>query len=102
MIKTATSVGLTLTFAGWQSNLIVYLIEEFEVESIDAAQISNLVNGAGSLIPVLAAIYYCRLIQWLLFYHLGFIPPLFIGTSFSSLANPFFRFTKLNIIRACK
>lgn len=56
MIKTATSVGLTLTFAGWQSNLIVYLIEEFEVESIDAAQISNLVNGAGSLIPVLAAI----------------------------------------------
>ncbi|XP_009606455.1 protein NRT1/ PTR FAMILY 2.7-like [Nicotiana tomentosiformis] len=52
----ATSVGLTLTFAGWQSNLIVYLIKEFEVESIDAAQISNLVNGAGSLIPVLAAI----------------------------------------------
>ncbi|XP_060174450.1 protein NRT1/ PTR FAMILY 2.7-like [Lycium barbarum] len=52
----ASSVGLTLAFGGWQSNLIVYLIEEFEVESIDAAQISNLVNGAGSLIPVLAAI----------------------------------------------
>ncbi|OIT37461.1 protein nrt1 ptr family 2.3 [Nicotiana attenuata] len=52
----ATSVGLTLTFTGWQSNLIVYLIEEFEVESINAAQISNLVNGAGSLIPVVAAI----------------------------------------------
>lgn len=34
----------------------MYLIKEFGVESIDAAQISNLVNGAGSLIPVLAAI----------------------------------------------
>lgn len=33
-----------------------YLIKEFDVESIDAAQISNLVNGAGSLIPVVAAI----------------------------------------------
>ncbi|KAK4719913.1 hypothetical protein R3W88_018251 [Solanum pinnatisectum] len=52
----ASSVGLTLAFGGWTSNLIVYLIKEFDVESIDAAQISNLVNGAGSLIPVLAAI----------------------------------------------
>lgn len=52
----ASSVGLTLAFGGWTNNLIVYLIKEFDVESIDAAQISNLVNGAGSLIPVLAAI----------------------------------------------
>ncbi|XP_015077961.1 protein NRT1/ PTR FAMILY 2.7-like [Solanum pennellii] len=52
----ASSVGLTLAFGGWTSNLIVYLIKEFNVESIDAAQISNLVNGAGSLIPVVAAI----------------------------------------------
>ncbi|KAH0751296.1 hypothetical protein KY290_030528 [Solanum tuberosum] len=53
---TASSVGLTLAFVGWTSNLIVYLIKEFDVESIDAVQISNLVNGAGSLIPVVAAI----------------------------------------------
>ncbi|KAH0663308.1 hypothetical protein KY284_028239 [Solanum tuberosum] len=52
----ASSVGLALAFVGWTSNLIVYLIKEFDVESIDAAQISNLVNGAGSLIPVVAAI----------------------------------------------
>ncbi|TMW93999.1 hypothetical protein EJD97_010892, partial [Solanum chilense] len=52
----ASSVGLTLAFGGWTNNLIVYLIKEFDVESIDAAQISNLVNGAGSLIPVVAAI----------------------------------------------
>ncbi|WMV35840.1 hypothetical protein MTR67_029225 [Solanum verrucosum] len=53
---TASSVGLTLAFVGWTSNLIVYLIKEFDVESIDAVQIANLVNGAGSLTPVLAAI----------------------------------------------
>ncbi|KAM3374122.1 protein NRT1/ PTR FAMILY 2.7 isoform X1 [Capsicum galapagoense] len=52
----ASSIGLTLAYGGWSFNLIVYLIKEFDVESIDAAQISNLVNGAGSLIPVLAAI----------------------------------------------
>ncbi|KAK4719914.1 hypothetical protein R3W88_018252 [Solanum pinnatisectum] len=53
---TGSSVGLTLAFVGWTSNLIVYLIKEFDVESIDAVQIANLVNGAGSLIPVLTAI----------------------------------------------
>ncbi|WMV35841.1 hypothetical protein MTR67_029226 [Solanum verrucosum] len=52
----ASSVGLALAFVGWTSNLIVYLIKEFDVDSIDAAQISNLVNGAGSLIPIVAAI----------------------------------------------
>ncbi|KAM3374123.1 protein NRT1/ PTR FAMILY 2.7 [Capsicum galapagoense] len=52
----ASIVGLTLAFGGWSFNLIVYLIQGFDVESIDAAQISNLVNGAGNLIPVLAAI----------------------------------------------
>ncbi|XP_060197128.1 protein NRT1/ PTR FAMILY 2.7-like [Lycium barbarum] len=52
----ATTVSVTLAFGGWTSNLIVYLIKEFNVESIDAAQISNLVNGAGCLVPVLAAI----------------------------------------------
>ncbi|WMV35834.1 hypothetical protein MTR67_029219 [Solanum verrucosum] len=52
----ASLVGLTLAFGGLTSNLIVYLIKEFDVESIDAAQITNLVNGAGGLTPVLAAI----------------------------------------------
>ncbi|TMX02219.1 hypothetical protein EJD97_022296 [Solanum chilense] len=52
----ATTTCLTLAFGGWTSNLIVYLIKEFDMESIDAAQIYNLVNGAGSLIPVAAAI----------------------------------------------
>ncbi|CAK9169132.1 unnamed protein product [Ilex paraguariensis] len=54
--KRATTAGLTLAGGGWMSNLIVYLIQEFNVKSINAAQISNIVNACTSLIPVLGAI----------------------------------------------
>ncbi|KAJ9178186.1 hypothetical protein P3X46_010091 [Hevea brasiliensis] len=47
---------LTLAGAGWAANLIVYLIEEFNVKSIDAAQISNVVNGGSNLVPIFGAI----------------------------------------------
>ncbi|KAH7838487.1 hypothetical protein Vadar_027158 [Vaccinium darrowii] len=53
---TATMAGLTLAAAGWNSNLIVYLIGEFNVKSIDAAQIWNVVNGCTTMFPVLGAI----------------------------------------------
>ncbi|KAL2471250.1 Protein NRT1/PTR FAMILY 2.7 [Abeliophyllum distichum] len=52
----ATVAGLTLAGGGWLSNLIVYLIEEFHIYSIDAAQINNVVNGCTSLFPVVGAI----------------------------------------------
>ncbi|KAK9940266.1 hypothetical protein M0R45_016934 [Rubus argutus] len=48
--------GLTLAAGGWVSNLIVYLIQEFNVKSIDAAQISNVINGSTSFFPVIGAI----------------------------------------------
>jgi peptide/histidine transporter 3/4 len=48
--------GLTLAAGGWGSNLIVYLIQEFNVKSIDAAQISNVINGSTSFFPVIGAI----------------------------------------------
>uniref|UniRef100_A0A2N9IT34 Uncharacterized protein n=2 Tax=Fagus sylvatica TaxID=28930 RepID=A0A2N9IT34_FAGSY len=48
--------GLTLATGGWQSNLIVYLIEVFNVKSINAAQISNITNGCTNLFPVIGAI----------------------------------------------
>ncbi|KAL3741052.1 hypothetical protein ACJRO7_022209 [Eucalyptus globulus] len=41
---------------GWMVNLIVFLIEKFNVNRIDAAQIFNVVNGCIGLLPVLAAI----------------------------------------------
>ena len=48
--------GLTLAAGGWGANLIVYLIEEFSVKRIDAAQISNVVSGSTSLFPIVGAI----------------------------------------------
>ncbi|XP_043701387.1 protein NRT1/ PTR FAMILY 2.7-like isoform X1 [Telopea speciosissima] len=53
---TAAVIGLTLASAGWLSNLIVYLIEEFNVKSVDAAQISNVVSGCTSLFPIAGAV----------------------------------------------
>ncbi|KDP44131.1 hypothetical protein JCGZ_05598 [Jatropha curcas] len=51
-----TVTCLTLAVAGWLSNLIVYLIGEFNVKSIDAAQVSNVVYGGSSLFPIVGAI----------------------------------------------
>ncbi|KAL5831241.1 hypothetical protein ACOSQ4_016595 [Xanthoceras sorbifolium] len=51
-----TVTGLTLAGAGWSANLIVYMIEEFNIKSIDAAQIANVVNGCVCLFPVIGAI----------------------------------------------
>ncbi|KAI5322195.1 hypothetical protein L3X38_031267 [Prunus dulcis] len=51
-----TFMCLTLAAGGWQSNLIVYLIQEYNVKSIDAAQVSNAVNGCTCLFPIIGAI----------------------------------------------
>ncbi|KAG8085191.1 hypothetical protein GUJ93_ZPchr0010g8640 [Zizania palustris] len=48
--------GLGLASAGATSNLVVYLIKEYNVPSVDAAQISTLVNGCLSVAPVAGAI----------------------------------------------
>ncbi|CAI9770846.1 unnamed protein product [Fraxinus pennsylvanica] len=52
----ATLAGLTLAGGGWLSNLIVYLIDQFHINSIDAAQINNVVCGCTSLFPIVGAI----------------------------------------------
>ncbi|XP_071688406.1 protein NRT1/ PTR FAMILY 2.7-like [Rutidosis leptorrhynchoides] len=52
----ATMAGLTLAVGGWFNNMIVYLVNEFNVKSIDAAQIANIVVGYGSFISIGAAI----------------------------------------------
>ncbi|CAA7038209.1 unnamed protein product [Microthlaspi erraticum] len=52
----ATLLGLSITSFGWVMNLIVFLIEEFNIKSIAAAQISNVANGCLSVVPVVAAI----------------------------------------------
>ncbi|CAH8387078.1 unnamed protein product [Eruca vesicaria subsp. sativa] len=52
----ATLLGLSITSFGWVMNLIVFLIEEFNIKNIAAAQIANVVNGCLSMFPVVAAI----------------------------------------------
>lgn len=41
---------------GATSNLIVYLIEEYNIKSIDAAQIFNIINGCINLAPIVGAV----------------------------------------------
>ncbi|KAK4606233.1 hypothetical protein RGQ29_000485 [Quercus rubra] len=50
------TAGFTLGGVGWISNLIVYLIQVFNVKSINAAQIYNISNGCTNLFPVIGAI----------------------------------------------
>ncbi|CAN6333485.1 unnamed protein product [Urochloa humidicola] len=49
-------MGLGLATSGALSNLVVYLIKEYNVPSVDAAQIGNIVSGCLSLAPVAGAI----------------------------------------------
>ncbi|CAJ1956026.1 unnamed protein product [Sphenostylis stenocarpa] len=48
--------GMSLASAGIIGNLIVYMIREFHVKSISAAQVGNVANGSTSLFPIVAAI----------------------------------------------
>ncbi|CAN7099591.1 unnamed protein product [Brassica rapa subsp. narinosa] len=52
----ATLLGLTIAAWGWLLNLIVYLIEEFHVKSIAAAQITNIFSGCICMVPAIGAI----------------------------------------------
>ncbi|XP_047319507.1 protein NRT1/ PTR FAMILY 2.7-like [Impatiens glandulifera] len=52
----AALAGLTLAAGGWMNNIIVYLITEFNVKSIDAAQIFNVINGCATMFPIVGAI----------------------------------------------
>ncbi|KAA8549511.1 hypothetical protein F0562_001195 [Nyssa sinensis] len=52
----ATLAGVMLAVAGAMANLIVYLIGKYNVKSIDAAQIANVLNGCVSLFPIIGAI----------------------------------------------
>ncbi|POO01556.1 Proton-dependent oligopeptide transporter [Trema orientale] len=49
-------IGMALSSGGVFANLIVYLIREFNVKSIDAAQISNVVSGCIGFFPIIGAI----------------------------------------------
>ncbi|KAA0033941.1 protein NRT1/ PTR FAMILY 2.7-like [Cucumis melo var. makuwa] len=47
---------MTLATGGWLSNLIVYLIKEYNINSIDATLIFNIVSGCLCVFPVVGAV----------------------------------------------
>ena len=51
-----TFACMTLATGGWLSNLIVYLIKEYNINSIDATLISNIVSGCLCVFPVVGAV----------------------------------------------
>lgn len=51
-----TMACLSVASGGWLSNLIVYLIQEFNIKSISAAKIYNFVNGSITLFPIVGAV----------------------------------------------
>ncbi|KAG5414574.1 hypothetical protein IGI04_002141 [Brassica rapa subsp. trilocularis] len=52
----ATLLFVSLAVLGWLFNLIVFLIKEFNMKSIAAAQITNIVSGCTFMFPVVGAI----------------------------------------------
>ncbi|XP_055831754.1 protein NRT1/ PTR FAMILY 2.3-like [Solanum dulcamara] len=48
--------GLSVAAAGWNNNLIVYLIEEFKMNSVSAAKVYNMANGCSTIFPILGAV----------------------------------------------
>uniref|UniRef100_A0A7N2KPV3 Uncharacterized protein n=1 Tax=Quercus lobata TaxID=97700 RepID=A0A7N2KPV3_QUELO len=53
---TGAAAGFTLGGVGWLANLIVFLIQVFNVKSINAAQIYNIANGSTNFFPIIGAI----------------------------------------------
>ncbi|KAF5203145.1 NRT1/ PTR FAMILY 2.7-like, partial [Thalictrum thalictroides] len=53
---TVSALGLSIASAGWTTNLIVYLIQKFNIKNIHATEISNVVNGCTSFFPIVGAI----------------------------------------------
>ncbi|KAM3207754.1 hypothetical protein ACQJBY_062806 [Aegilops geniculata] len=49
-------LGLGVATGGATANMVVYLIKDYNVPSVDAAQISNIISGSISVAPVAGAI----------------------------------------------
>ncbi|KAL6131313.1 hypothetical protein ACLB2K_069689 [Fragaria x ananassa] len=51
----ATVLGLSVAGGGWASNLIVFLITKFNVKTIAATKINNIILGTNNLFPIAGA-----------------------------------------------
>ncbi|KAF8720118.1 hypothetical protein HU200_024900 [Digitaria exilis] len=78
-------LGLGLAVNGTSTNLLLYLLKEYNVESIDAAQIANIVRGSLNLVPVAGAIISDS--------YFGCFPVILAGTAINVLAFVLFTLT---------
>ncbi|KAJ1262372.1 hypothetical protein BS78_09G102500 [Paspalum vaginatum] len=78
-------IGLGLAINGTTSNLLLYLLKEYNVESIQAAQIANIVRGSLNLVPVAGAVVSDS--------YFGCFPVVLAGTAINVLAFVLFTLT---------
>ncbi|KAL6865081.1 hypothetical protein ACP4OV_016232 [Aristida adscensionis] len=71
-------LGLGMAVHGTSANLLIYLVKEYNVDSIDAAQISNIVRGSLNLMPVAGAVISDS--------YFGSFPVILAGTAISVLS----------------
>lgn len=48
-------MGMSVAAAGWDTNLLVYMIKEYNIKSIKATQINNVLLGCTNFFPILGA-----------------------------------------------
>ncbi|KAL6847773.1 hypothetical protein ACP4OV_021901 [Aristida adscensionis] len=77
-------LGLGLAISGTTSNLAVYLIKEYNVESITATQVANIVRGSLNLVPVAGAVLSDSFV--------GCFPVIIAGTAINVLVRAHLRF----------
>ncbi|KAL6626610.1 hypothetical protein ACP70R_030336 [Stipagrostis hirtigluma subsp. patula] len=78
-------LGLGLAIDSTTSNLVVYLLKEYNVDGITAAQIANIVRGSLNLVPVAGAVLSDS--------YFGCFPVIVVGTAINVLSFVLFTLT---------
>ncbi|XP_037424922.1 protein NRT1/ PTR FAMILY 2.6-like [Triticum dicoccoides] len=78
-------LGLGLAVNGTTSNMLVYLLKEYHVDGVDAAQITNIVRGSLNLVPIAGAILSDS--------YLGCFPVILAGAAINLLSFVLFTLT---------
>ncbi|XP_037423574.1 protein NRT1/ PTR FAMILY 2.3-like [Triticum dicoccoides] len=81
----ATMLGLGLAVNGTTSNMLVYLLKEYHVDGVKAAQIANVVRGSLNLVPIAGAVLSDS--------YLGCFPVILAGAAINVLAFVLFTLT---------
>ena len=76
----ATMLGLGLAVNGTTSNMLVYLLKEYHVDGVKAAQIANVVRGSLNLVPIAGAVLSDS--------YLGCFPVILAGAAINVLVLP--------------